>query len=52
LLLMAEGLSNADIAARLFISPSTAKVHVHHILEKAGAANRLLAVRKLERLLK
>jgi LuxR family transcriptional regulator, maltose regulon positive regulatory protein len=51
LLLMAEGLSNADIAARLFISPSTAKVHVHHILEKAGAANRLQAVRKLERLL-
>jgi ATP/maltotriose-dependent transcriptional regulator MalT len=51
LLLMAEGLSNADIAARLFISPSTAKVHVHHILEKAGAANRLQAVRKLERFL-
>lgn len=49
--LVAEGLSNAEIAARLFISPSTAKVHVHHILEKAGAANRLQAVRKLERLL-
>jgi DNA-binding NarL/FixJ family response regulator len=33
------------------ISHSTAKVHVHHILEKAGAANRLQAVRKFERLL-
>ena len=49
--LLAEGLSNAEIAARLVISPSTAKVHVHHILEKAGAANRLQAVRRLERLL-
>jgi DNA-binding NarL/FixJ family response regulator len=49
--LLAEGLSNAEIASRLVISPSTAKVHVHHILEKTGAANRLQAVRRLERLL-
>jgi LuxR family maltose regulon positive regulatory protein len=49
--LLAEGLSNAEIAERLVISRSTAKVHVHHILEKAGAANRLQAVRRLERLL-
>ncbi len=49
--LLAEGLSNAEIATRLVISHSTAKVHVHHILEKAGAANRLQAVRKFERLL-
>jgi LuxR family transcriptional regulator, maltose regulon positive regulatory protein len=49
--LLAEGLSNAEIAKRLVISHSTAKVHVHHILEKAGAANRLQAVRKFERLL-
>jgi LuxR family transcriptional regulator, maltose regulon positive regulatory protein len=49
--LLAEGLSNAEIAERLVISRSTAKVHVHHILEKAGAANRLQAVRRLEGLL-
>jgi LuxR family transcriptional regulator, maltose regulon positive regulatory protein len=42
--LLSEGLTNAEIAARLFIAPSTAKVHVRHILEKLGARNRLQAV--------
>jgi LuxR family maltose regulon positive regulatory protein len=42
--LMCEGLSNAQIANRLFISESTAKVHVHHILSKLGAKTRLQAV--------
>ena len=42
--LLLEGLTNADIADRLFISPSTAKVHVRHILRKLGARNRLEAV--------
>ena len=42
--LLSEGLTNAQIAARLFIAPSTAKVHVRHILEKLGARNRLQAV--------
>ena len=48
LALIAEGLSNAEIARRLFISMSTAKVHVHHILEKLGARTRLEAVRQYE----
>jgi LuxR family transcriptional regulator, maltose regulon positive regulatory protein len=42
--LLSEGLTNAEIASRLYITPSTAKVHVRHILEKLGARNRLQAV--------
>jgi DNA-binding CsgD family transcriptional regulator len=41
--LLATGLSNAEIAERLFISRSTAKVHVQHILKKLGAKTRLQA---------
>jgi DNA-binding CsgD family transcriptional regulator len=41
--LLAAGLSNAEIAERLFISPSTAKVHVQHILRKLGVKTRLQA---------
>jgi ATP/maltotriose-dependent transcriptional regulator MalT len=43
LALLAVGLSNAEIAERLFISLSTAKVHVQHILKKLGAKTRLQA---------
>jgi len=42
--LVRQGLSNAEIARRLFVSESTVKVHVHHILEKLGAKTRLEAV--------
>ncbi|MDQ3857884.1 MAG: LuxR C-terminal-related transcriptional regulator [Actinomycetota bacterium] len=42
--LMTDGLSNAEIAKRLFITESTAKQHVHKILEKLGARTRLQAV--------
>lgn len=38
--LIATGLSNRQIATRLHISPSTAGVHVSHILAKLGAATR------------
>lgn len=38
--LIAEGLSNRQIAGRLHISPSTAGVHVSHILTKLGATTR------------
>jgi NarL family two-component system response regulator LiaR len=40
LALLVEGLSNAEIADRLFISLSTARFHVSTILSKLGAANR------------
>lgn len=39
--LIQRGLSNSEIAAALFISSSTAKVHVHHILEKLGLRSRV-----------
>jgi DNA-binding CsgD family transcriptional regulator len=38
--LLTEGLSNAELAARLFISPKTAAVHVSNVLAKLGMASR------------
>ena len=40
LALLAEGRTNAEIAATLFMSPKTASVHVSHIIAKLGAGNR------------
>ena len=41
--LIAEGLTNRQIAERLFISEKTAGVHVSHILSKLNVHNRLTA---------
>jgi DNA-binding CsgD family transcriptional regulator len=38
--LLAEGLTNGELASRLFISPKTASVHVSNILAKLGMTSR------------
>ncbi|MEN4473464.1 response regulator transcription factor [Mycolicibacterium cosmeticum] len=38
--LVAEGLTNAEIGTRLFMSPATARTHVSRILTKLGARDR------------
>jgi LuxR family transcriptional regulator, maltose regulon positive regulatory protein len=44
--LMAEGLSNPEIAKRLYVSPGTVKTHVSHIYDKLEAQSRTEAVVK------
>ena len=46
--LLAEGRTNQEIATMLFISLSTTKVHVKHILEKLGVRSRVEAARMWE----
>jgi LuxR family maltose regulon positive regulatory protein len=50
LLLLADGLSNRKIADRLFISLSTAKTHIHNIMEKLEASSRTQAIARAREL--
>jgi DNA-binding CsgD family transcriptional regulator/tetratricopeptide (TPR) repeat protein len=48
--LVADGMSNGEIGEALFISRKTAGVHVTHILDKLGVANRVEAAMAASRL--
>lgn len=44
LVLIAEGLSNVEIAERLYLSPATVKSHINHLFTKAGLRDRAQAI--------
>ena len=45
LILITEGMSNLQIAQKLYISESTVKTHVHHIFRKLNAKRRTEAIK-------
>lgn len=49
--LMADGCSNQEIAARLFVSLNTVKTHVSRVFEKLDVNRRTQAIEKAKRLI-
>ena len=45
--LIAEGMSNKEMAEKLFVSPSTIKTHTKNIFKKLGVRRRMEAVNKV-----
>ena len=43
--LIANGLSNTEIATRLFVTEATIKTHINHVFSKTGVRDRAQAVR-------
>jgi ATP/maltotriose-dependent transcriptional regulator MalT len=48
--LLAEGLSNQEVARKAYISPDTVKVHLRHIYQKLGVKNRAQATSRAREL--
>ncbi len=50
LVLLAEGLSNKEIAERLYVSPNTIKTHLAHLYQKLEVSRRQQAINKAKEL--
>lgn len=48
--LLAQGLSNKEIAGQLFVSPNTVKTHLAHLYDKLEVSRRQQAINKAKQL--